>query len=393
MNGQDLAIWLTHQVEHKMAHADELAIYALSHLYNRHMVVFGKNRPWCTIRPTGDPKEVDFINSCHVHLLYIGVNMFAPLRPCRDRVPSYIQKYQCASDINWARLPETNYAAYFKENEYSDFVEVLDAKPDKTRSKASVHTYSHPHRAPASTVTSGSSTNVQSDQPVFPGNQEYSVTYEFDPVNMTSSNIEHIVTIKKDKNQCSTLGIAIPATPTPTDQHQPLAITDAGPETNTPMTSGNAGYVVNDTGEIISVSSNGEDNSDMSKERKDIVTPANQLMGTVNQSEADNDANSQAKGLPANTENVTTEHDPSTVGNFESSGSSTDNSTDYYTLDQTRDCFVNIKRLSEDTLNKYVMKTDPIESTSSSSNESDSVKDNPGMVLRERIQTPQSRTL
>ena len=45
MNGQDLAIWLNHQVEHKMARADELALYALSHLYNRHTVVFGKKPP------------------------------------------------------------------------------------------------------------------------------------------------------------------------------------------------------------------------------------------------------------------------------------------------------------------------------------------------------------
>ena len=69
-----------------------------------------------------------FPKSCQVHLLYIGVNMFAPLKPRPDPLLQYIQNYQKASDANWTRLQEEHYAAHFMESEYSNYVKIVGEK-------------------------------------------------------------------------------------------------------------------------------------------------------------------------------------------------------------------------------------------------------------------------
>ena len=83
MLSSDLGTWLSNMYK-SGTRCDELGIYALSHLYDRHTVIFGKGRPWCTIRATGDPAESNFKQSCQLHLLYVGKNIFAPLTPIRD---------------------------------------------------------------------------------------------------------------------------------------------------------------------------------------------------------------------------------------------------------------------------------------------------------------------
>ena len=98
-------------------------------MYDRHTVILNKNWPWCTIRFTGDPSETDFHNSYNLHLLNISLNMYAPLKPHDISVPNYVKEYQSASDRNWALLQEENYAAYYHEDDYSSFVEVVSEKP------------------------------------------------------------------------------------------------------------------------------------------------------------------------------------------------------------------------------------------------------------------------
>ena len=71
MQGRDLTEWLKYHLNNQSAHADEIAVNTLSHIYDRHTVILGKGCPWCTIRATGDPKEADFMTSCQVHLLYM----------------------------------------------------------------------------------------------------------------------------------------------------------------------------------------------------------------------------------------------------------------------------------------------------------------------------------
>ena len=141
---RDLAGWLEHHQADKSTQADEISLYVLSHMYDRHTVVLNKNRPWCTIRWTGDPNESDFPKSCQVHLLYIGVNMFAPLKPCADPIPLHIQNYQKASDANWARLQEEHYTAYYMEQNIQTMLRLWA----KSQATASVTSNTNTQQAP-----------------------------------------------------------------------------------------------------------------------------------------------------------------------------------------------------------------------------------------------------
>ena len=70
--------WLQQQY-HKMVRGDELAAFILSKLFNRHTMIHTAKKPWCTIMPTG--QNYNFATACHMHLLFMGNNMFSILRP------------------------------------------------------------------------------------------------------------------------------------------------------------------------------------------------------------------------------------------------------------------------------------------------------------------------
>ena len=157
MQSRDLTQWLKYHLNNQSARADEIAIYALSHIYDRHTVILGNGRPWCTIRATGDPKEADFVNSCQVHLLYIGKDMYAPLTPRMD-IPDYLRE-QDDHGI-WERHPPIDYTAFFKESEYTDYCEI-------TGSKTGYPSRQHRHDEPTHTV-SIAPLDPSMGQPVFP---------------------------------------------------------------------------------------------------------------------------------------------------------------------------------------------------------------------------------
>ena len=112
MQSRDLTEWLKYHLNNQSARADEIAVYTLSHIYDRHTVILGNGRPWCTIRATGDPKEADLVTSCQVHLLYIGKDMYAPLTPRTD-IPDYLKEYEQDSSGIWERHPPIDYTAFF----------------------------------------------------------------------------------------------------------------------------------------------------------------------------------------------------------------------------------------------------------------------------------------
>ena len=66
---------------HKRARADELCIFALSVLFNRHTVIFTSTKPWCTMDPHGHEHHRNFLSICDIHLLNLGDNMFINLKP------------------------------------------------------------------------------------------------------------------------------------------------------------------------------------------------------------------------------------------------------------------------------------------------------------------------
>ena len=71
---------------------DKLMLFALARIFQRHVVVYGKNRCWCTIG-TDKPINGDrLLKICQVHLVYIGENMYGELRrkPFASKRPQFM---------------------------------------------------------------------------------------------------------------------------------------------------------------------------------------------------------------------------------------------------------------------------------------------------------------
>ena len=72
-----LEYWLTRQTHHMIC-GDEIAVYVLSKLYNRHTMIHTAKKTWCTILPVGC--NVNYAAACHT-LLFMGNHMYGELHP------------------------------------------------------------------------------------------------------------------------------------------------------------------------------------------------------------------------------------------------------------------------------------------------------------------------
>ena len=59
--------------------ADELTIFVLSKIYQRHMVIFNASKPWSTLEPDGEMLEEELFENCQIHLAYMGKDQYATL--------------------------------------------------------------------------------------------------------------------------------------------------------------------------------------------------------------------------------------------------------------------------------------------------------------------------
>ena len=66
-------------MENSSTGADELAIFALSKIYQRHAVIFNASKPWTTLEPDGEMLESELYKHCQIHLAYIGKHQYATL--------------------------------------------------------------------------------------------------------------------------------------------------------------------------------------------------------------------------------------------------------------------------------------------------------------------------
>ena len=78
MHKKKLSQWLD-AMRNQNTPADELATFALSRLYNRHSVIYTKNRTWCTIGTSKPLSEMDVYLSCDVRLVQMGPRNFVSL--------------------------------------------------------------------------------------------------------------------------------------------------------------------------------------------------------------------------------------------------------------------------------------------------------------------------
>ena len=79
IKGTDLDSWLN-IMKYEGIRGDETTIHALARVYQRHVVVYTKNRPWTTIKPDGTLNEENLWEMCDVHLLYLGQHVYAELK-------------------------------------------------------------------------------------------------------------------------------------------------------------------------------------------------------------------------------------------------------------------------------------------------------------------------
>ena len=125
---------------HKRARADELCIFALRVLFNRHTVIFTSTRPWCTMDPLGHEHHTNFLSICDIHLLNLGDNMYINLKPHEEaRIVSTLPLGVTMSIFNdTTQFHEISYEITppvldnFSPNDPEDDCTVLDYYPHRT---------------------------------------------------------------------------------------------------------------------------------------------------------------------------------------------------------------------------------------------------------------------
>ena len=58
---------------------DELAIFVLSKIYQRHTVIFNASKLWSTLEPDSEMLEEELFENCQIHLAYMGKDQYATL--------------------------------------------------------------------------------------------------------------------------------------------------------------------------------------------------------------------------------------------------------------------------------------------------------------------------
>ena len=130
--------------KHKRIRADELCIFALSVLFNRHTVIFTASKPWSTLDPTGHEHRQNFLSLCDFHLLNLGDNMFINLIPHEEEcVFSTLPPGTTMSIFQTETSSETQFEFHYEitppvpDNEHNDTsdkedCEVIDYFPHHT---------------------------------------------------------------------------------------------------------------------------------------------------------------------------------------------------------------------------------------------------------------------
>ena len=74
-----LMYWIN-RMQKETTPADELALYCLSKVYNRHVKVYTSSYCWTTLRDQFTLTQEEIGNLCDVHLLYMGPSKFAEIK-------------------------------------------------------------------------------------------------------------------------------------------------------------------------------------------------------------------------------------------------------------------------------------------------------------------------
>ena len=79
MHATSYETWVE-SVGDETAYADELVLYSLCKLYDRHAMVYCHGRNWSTIDPTNPMDTAELHNACNIHLVYLSPGIFGELK-------------------------------------------------------------------------------------------------------------------------------------------------------------------------------------------------------------------------------------------------------------------------------------------------------------------------
>ena len=79
MKSRSIESWLN-IMKYEGIKGDEISLHALARIYQRHVVVYMKARPWTTVKLDDKVTESRLIDICDVHLLYMGKDIFIELK-------------------------------------------------------------------------------------------------------------------------------------------------------------------------------------------------------------------------------------------------------------------------------------------------------------------------
>ena len=80
MKSTDMDTWLN-IMKYEGIKGDEISLHALARIYQRHVVIHTKSRPWTTIKLNETITESRLSEVCDIHLLYMGNHVYAELVP------------------------------------------------------------------------------------------------------------------------------------------------------------------------------------------------------------------------------------------------------------------------------------------------------------------------
>ena len=78
MKSTDMDTWLN-IMKYEGIKGDEISLHALARIYQRHVIIHTKSRPWMTIKLNETITESRLSEVCNIHLLYMGNHVYAEL--------------------------------------------------------------------------------------------------------------------------------------------------------------------------------------------------------------------------------------------------------------------------------------------------------------------------
>ena len=91
-----LMYWIN-RMQKETTPADELALYCLSKVYNRHVKVYTSSYCWTTLRDQFTLSQEEIGNLCDMHLLYMGPGKFAEMKSISPPLHASCIAYQLST--------------------------------------------------------------------------------------------------------------------------------------------------------------------------------------------------------------------------------------------------------------------------------------------------------